>query len=163
MSGHLTHFDKQGRPQMVDVSQKEDTSRLAIAQGQVRFSPAAYEKIQTTGSHKGDIKVISELAGIMGGKRTSELIPLCHPLPLTGLNVAVTPADDTFSFIVTAEVKTTGKTGVEMEALTAVAIACLTIYDMGKAIDKGITIEKVQLLEKSGGKSGNFKRQKEAS
>ena len=158
MPNQLTHFDDDGRPQMVDVSQKQDAPRKAIARGQVRFFATAYEMISTTGSSKGDIKTISELAGIMGGKQTSDLIPLCHPLPLTGVNVAVRADDQTHSFIVTAEIKTTGKTGVEMEALTAVSIACLTIYDMAKAVDKAITIENIQLLEKTGGKSGDFKR-----
>ncbi len=154
----LTHFDDAGRPRMVDVSGKGDTARRAVANGRVVFSPDAYQIVRSGGVKKGDIRSVAELAGVMGAKRTSDLIPLCHPLPITGLSVTVEPDDAAHAFIVTAEVKTTGKTGVEMEALTAVATACLTIYDMAKAIDKSIIIEVIKLMEKSGGKSGDFVR-----
>ena len=141
---------------MVDVSHKPDTERRAVACGRVRFAPDTYRAIRSGGVKKGDISGVAELAGIMGAKRTSDLIPLCHPLPITGVSVSVEPDDGRHSFVVTAEVKTTGKTGVEMEALTAVTTACLTIYDMAKAIDKTMVIEGVRLLEKTGGKSGHF-------
>ncbi len=154
----FTHFDDQGRARMVDVSGKADTLRRAVACGRVVFSAKAYEIARSGGNKKGDIRSIAEIAGVMGAKRTSDLIPLCHPLPITGLSVSVEPDDDAHAFIVTAEVKTTGKTGVEMEALTAVATACLTIYDMAKAIDKSMTIGDIKLVEKSGGQSGDFSR-----
>ena len=154
----LTHFDHSGRPKMVDVSEKNETVRRAVAFGEVIFSPEVFEAVRTGGSKKGDVKGIAELAGVMGAKRTSDLIPLCHPLPLTGVAVSIETLSDTHSFGVTAEVKTTAQTGVEMEALTAVTIACLTVYDMAKAIDKGIEITNIKLLEKTGGKSGDFKR-----
>jgi len=154
----LTHFDDKGRARMVDVSSKADTLRRAVARGRVVFSPEAYTVARSGGGKKGNIRSIAELAGVMGAKRTSDLIPLCHPLPITGLSVSVEPDDEAHAFIVTAEVKTTGKTGVEMEALTAVATACLTIYDMAKAIDKSMTIGDIKLMEKSGGRSGDFSR-----
>ncbi len=142
---------------MVDVSAKTDTARRAVARGRVKFAADAYKAVRAGGVKKGDIAKVAELAGIMGAKRTSDLIPLCHPLPLTGINITVEPDDGRFCFVVTAEVKTTGKTGVEMEALTAVMTACLTIYDMAKAIDKTMIIEAVCLLEKSGGQSGHYR------
>ncbi len=157
MGDDLTHFDASGRARMVDVSAKETTVRRAVARGRVVFSPASFEKVRA-GVKKGDVASIAELAGVMGAKRTSDLIPLCHPLPITGLKVAVEPDAERSAYVVTAEVKTTGKTGVEMEALTAVMTACLTIYDMAKAVDKSMTIEDVALVEKSGGKSGDFRR-----
>lgn len=153
MTDKLTHFDEKGRAQMVDVSAKADTDRHAVASGRVVFSKSSYEIIRSKGVKKGDIGKIAELAGIMGAKRTSDLIPLCHPLPITGVKLEILPDDEQHAFSVTAKVKTTGKTGVEMEALTAVMTACLTIYDMAKAVDKSMTIEDVKLLEKSGGKS----------
>ncbi len=154
----LTHFDKAGRAQMVDVSTKADTVRRAVAEGRVVFSPDTYAAIRDGGVKKGDIGAVAELAGIMGAKRTSDLIPLCHPLPIDKVSVEIERDDDACAFVVTAEVKTSGKTGVEMEALTAVSVACLTIYDMAKAIDKTITIECIRLIEKSGGRSGDFRR-----
>ena len=154
----LTHFDKDGRAQMVDVSEKADSARRAIAEGRVVFSKDAYQLVREEGVKKGDIAAVAELAGIMGAKRTSDLIPLCHPLPINKVSVKIEPDDNACAYIVTAEVKTSGKTGVEMEALTAVSTACLTIYDMAKAVDKTMTIEGVRLLEKSGGKSGDFTR-----
>ena len=158
MADDLTHFDKAGRPRMVDVTAKDDTERRAVARGRVSFSPETYNVVRKGGLKKGDVASVAELAGVMGAKRTADLIPLCHPLPITGLSVRVEPDDSAQSMIVTAEVKTTGKTGVEMEALTAVMTACLTIYDMAKAVDKSISITDVTLVEKSGGKSGDYKR-----
>ncbi len=157
MADKLTHFDSDGRARMVDVSAKADTERRAVARGRVVFSPASFAAVRA-GVKKGDVASIAELAGVMGAKRTSDLIPLCHPLPITGLSVSVEPDAAAHAFVVTAEVKTTGKTGVEMEALTAVMTACLTVYDMAKAVDKSMTIEGVELVEKSGGKSGDFHR-----
>ncbi len=154
----LTHFDKDGRARMVDVSAKAETQRRAVASGRVVFSPETYAAIRNGGVKKGDIGAVAELAGIMGAKRTSDLIPLCHPLPIDKVTLRVEPDDASHAFVVTGEVKTSGKTGVEMEALTAVSIACLTIYDMAKAVDKSMTIEAIRLIEKSGGKSGDFKR-----
>lgn len=144
----LTHFDEDGRPQMVDISAKAQTARRAVAAGKVVFAPEAYATIRKGGVKKGDIGAVAELAGIMGAKRTSDLIPLCHPLPIDKVTLHVEPDDATHAFIVTAEVRTSGKTGVEMEALTAVAIACLTIYDMAKAVDKSMTIEAIALIKK---------------
>lgn len=158
MSDKLTHFDKDGRARMVDVSEKTPTERRAVARGQVLFSPQAYQTVRSVGVKKGDIASVAELAGVMGAKRTADLIPLCHPLSLTGIKLCVSPDDDASAFVVTAEVKTTGQTGVEMEALTAVTTACLTIYDMAKAIDKSMVIDNVALIEKSGGDSGDFRR-----
>lgn len=157
MADDLTHFDKDGRARMVDVSGKAETERRAVARGRVVFSRQSFEKVRA-GVKKGDVARVAELAGVMGAKRASDLIPLCHPLPITGLSVSVEPDEAASAFIVTAEVKTTGKTGVEMEALTAVMTACLTVYDMAKAVDKTMTIEGVELVEKSGGKSGDFRR-----
>ena len=159
MSEKLTHFDETGRPRMVDVSDKEDTARRAVARGEVIFSGDAYRKVRDEGVSKGDIRRIAEIAGVMGAKRTAELIPLCHPLPITGVDMSVEADDALNGFVVTAAVKTTGKTGVEMEALTAVSTACLTIYDMAKAVDKGIIIREIRLLEKTGGKSGTYRRE----
>ncbi len=156
MSGKLTHFDDQGRPNMVDVSEKSVTARTAIAEGEVCFSPEAFEGVKDGTVKKGDITKIAQLAGIMGAKRTSDLIPLCHPLPLSAAHIDITPQAKTHSFLVRAQVKTSGRTGVEMEALTAVSTACLTIYDMCKAIDKSIFIRNIRLIEKTGGKSGTY-------
>ena len=154
----LTHFDKDGRPRMVDVSDKTESARRAVAEGRVVFSKKAYRTVREGGVKKGDIASVAELAGIMGAKRTSDLIPLCHPLPIDKVSLRVEPDEEACAFVVTAEVKTSGKTGVEMEALTAVSVACLTIYDMAKAANKSMTIEGVRLLEKSGGESGDFRR-----
>lgn len=156
MADELTHFDAAGRAKMVDISEKPVSIRHATARGQVSFSSDTYAKIRTRGSNKGDITGIAELAGIMGAKRTSDLIPLCHPLPITGVNVTVVPVDEKQAFEVTATLHTSGRTGVEMEALAAVMTACLTVYDMVKAIDKSMVIEGVRLVEKSGGVSGDY-------
>ncbi len=143
---------------MVDVSSKAETERLARARGRVSFSAAAYETIRKQGSAKGDVLRVAELAGIMGAKKTSDLIPLCHPLPLTSVTVEASFNDEARSIDVVARAQTTGKTGVEMEALTAASIACLTIYDMTKAVDKSMKIGPIELVEKTGGKSGDFRR-----
>lgn len=155
MSG-LTHIDETGRAHMVDVSGKSITHRRAQACGKVIMSQAAFDA--ASGNKKGDPVAIAELAGIMGAKKTAELIPLCHPLALSKVSVNITPLEDEIGYSVTALVKTDGKTGVEMEALTAVSTACLTLYDMLKAVDKRIVISGIKLLQKSGGKSGDFTR-----
>lgn len=154
----LTHFDDKGRPAMVDVSAKAVTSRRAVARGQVRMKPETLALVKAGNNKKGDVFTIAELAGIMGAKRTSDLIPLCHPLPLSKVKVSLDIDADLPGIIVEAETKTSGQTGVEMEALTAVSTACLTIYDMLKAADKHMVISEVMLAEKSGGKSGDWTR-----
>ena len=154
----LTHIDGEGRARMVDVSGKPATAREAIASGLVRMSPATLALALGGQAKKGDVRAVAEIAGVMAAKRTSDLIPLCHPLSLSKVEVAVAEAPDGAGLTVTARVKTTGPTGVEMEALTAVSVACLTIYDMLKVADKAMTIEAVQLVEKTGGASGDFRR-----
>jgi len=150
----LTHMDETGRARMVDVSDKAVTAREAVAEGFVRMSPQTLALAVSGEGRKGDVRAVAELAGIMAAKRTSDLIPLCHPLALSKVEVRIEPADDGLS--VTAGVRTTGQTGVEMEALTAVSVACLTIYDMLKAAEKGMVIEAVRLRAKSGGASGDW-------
>lgn len=150
----LTHLDEQGRPRMVDVSGKAQTARSATAEAVVRLSPAAWAAARD-GGPKGDALRIAELAGVMGAKRTADLIPLCHPLPLSGVTVAITLEEGAARIEATA--RTTAQTGVEMEALTAASVAALTLYDMLKAVDKGLVIERVRLLAKSGGKSGDWR------
>lgn len=150
----LTHIDEQGRARMVDVSDKPATAREAMAEGFVRMAPETLALAVSGTGRKGDVRAVAELAGVMAAKKTSDLIPLCHPLALSKVVVEVEPRDGGLS--VTARVKTTGPTGVEMEALTAVSVACLTIYDMLKAAEKGMVIETVRLLEKTGGKSGDW-------
>ena len=152
----LTHIDETGRAHMVDVSDKAATTREATAEGFVRMDAATLALALSGDAKKGDVRATAEIAGIMAAKKTSDLIPLCHPLALSKVEVRVTPGEGGLS--VTARVKTSGQTGVEMEALTAVSVACLTIYDMLKAADKGMTIETVRLLTKSGGKSGDWVR-----
>lgn len=152
----LTHLDDQGRVSMVDVSSKAASSRRAIAQGFVLMSEATFARVQSEDNPKGNVETTAELAGIMAAKKTSDLIPLCHPLPLSKVKLRVTPDSELPGLRVTAEVRTLGVTGVEMEALTAVSVACLTIYDMLKAADKAIRITDISLLEKQGGKSGNW-------
>lgn len=152
----LTHLDDQGRPQMVDVTEKDITSRTAIAEGRVLMSKETLALALGGKSRKGDVITTSTLAGIMGAKRTADLIPLCHTLPLSRVNVEIQPMET--GLHVQAEVRTTGKTGVEMEALTAVTIACLTIYDMLKAAQKDMEITDIRLVRKTGGKSGDFQR-----
>ncbi|KRB51178.1 MAG: cyclic pyranopterin monophosphate synthase MoaC [Pseudomonadota bacterium] len=152
----LTHIDETGRANMVDVSEKAVTAREAVAEGFVRINAATLALALSGDAKKGDVRATAEIAGIMAAKKTSDLIPLCHPLALSKVEVRVEPADGGLS--VTARVRTTGQTGVEMEALTAVSVACLTVYDMLKAADKAMTIENVRLLTKTGGKSGDWVR-----
>ena len=150
----LTHLDPDGRARMVDISQKGSTVREATAEGQVRMAPSTLELARSGRGRKGDVFAVAELAGVMAAKRTAELIPLCHTLMLSKCEVEVAEAAD--GLRVHARVKTTSQTGVEMEALTAVSVACLTLYDMLKAADKGMVIDGVRLLTKTGGASGDF-------
>ncbi len=150
----LTHFDEAGRARMVDVGDKPATRRQAVASGRVRMSPETLALVAEGRAEKGDVLGVARLAGIMAAKRTADLIPLCHPLPLSRVALDLTPDPALPGVQVTATVATTGQTGVEMEALTAVSVACLTVYDMVKAVEKGMVIEDVRLIRKEGGKSG---------
>lgn len=152
----LTHFDAQGQAHMVDVSDKPETAREAVAEGVVIMAPETLALAQG-GAAKGDVMGVARLAGIMGAKRTADLIPLCHPLPITKVSVELAADPALPGIRVTATVRTAGKTGVEMEALTAVTTACLTVYDMLKAAQKDMRIEGIRLLSKTGGKSGPFR------
>ncbi len=154
----LTHVDRTGRPRMVDVSDKPSTARRAVAEALVAVSPETMSMVIDGGGSKGDVLGVAELAGVMGGKRTSGLIPLCHPLALTDLVVAVTPDRAAGVLRVRAEAATTGPTGVEMEALTAASVAALTIYDMVKGVERGVEIRGVRLISKTGGNSGEWHR-----
>ncbi|WP_276353885.1 cyclic pyranopterin monophosphate synthase MoaC [Cohnella caldifontis] len=151
----LTHFNEQGRANMVDVTEKPVTSRTALAEASVRMAPETLRRIKEGGVAKGDVLAVAQVAGIQAAKKTSDWIPMCHPLPLTGVNLRFED-NGRDVLTITAEVKTTGRTGVEMEALTAVSAAALTVYDMCKAIQKDMAIENVRLLEKTGGKSGDY-------
>ena len=151
----LTHLDETGRPRMVDVSAKPATTRQATATGVVRMTAETLTLALSGEGRKGNVLAVAELAGIMAAKRTADLIPLCHPLALSKVEVRIEASECALQ--VTASVKTTGPTGVEMEALTAVSVACLTIYDMLKAVERGMVIESVRLLEKSGGASGEWR------
>jgi len=155
----LTHFDDQGRAVMVDVGGKAETDRLAVASGRVRMRPETLRLIEDNGVRKGDVLSIAQLAGIMGAKRTADLIPLCHPLPLTSVAVELSLDREVPSILILARAKTTGRTGVEMEALTAVATAALTVYDMCKSVDRDMTLTDIRLEEKHGGKSGSYVRE----
>ncbi|MFM8575701.1 MAG: cyclic pyranopterin monophosphate synthase MoaC [Limnohabitans sp.] len=152
----LTHFDAQGQAHMVDVGAKASTHRTAVATGRIRMQPATLALIQSGSAKKGDVLGIARLAGIMGAKKTSDLIPLCHPIALTRVAVAFEVLPETHEIVCTATAENVGQTGVEMEALTAVQVALLTIYDMCKAADRGMVITEVKLLEKHGGKSGSW-------
>ncbi len=152
----LTHFNEEGRAHMIQVGEKEDTKRTAIAYGRIRMKKETASRIKDGLVKKGDVLSVAQVAGIMGAKRTSDLIPMCHNIFLTGADITFHVGDETVE--IKAQVKTTGKTGVEMEALSAVSIAALTIYDMCKAMDKEMTIEEIKLMEKTGGKSGTFRR-----
>ena len=152
----LTHFDGKGDAHMVDVSGKPVTARVAVAQGHIRMAQSTFEIINEGRAKKGDVLSVARLAGIMGAKKTPELIPLCHPLPITKVAVELTPDAGLPGVRITATVKTTGQTGVEMEALTAVSTACLTVYDMVKAVEKSMVIGEVRLVLKDGGKSGLY-------
>jgi cyclic pyranopterin phosphate synthase len=155
--GRLTHLSESGAADMVDVGAKDETVRTAIAEGAVRMLPQTLDLILTGNAKKGDVIGIARVAGIMAAKRTHELIPLCHPLLLTKVSVDIEPDHTLPGLRVTALARVTGKTGVEMEALTAASVACLTIYDMAKAVDREMVIENVRLVEKTGGKSGDYK------
>jgi cyclic pyranopterin phosphate synthase len=153
----LTHIGASGEARMVDVSDKPATERLAVAEGRVVMTKATLDLIVSGNAKKGDVLGTARIAGIMAAKRTSELIPLCHPLALSKVTVDIEPDSKLPGCLVRASVKVTGPTGVEMEALTAVSVACLTIYDMIKAVERGVRIEGIQLIEKKGGKSGHFR------
>lgn len=156
MSDQLSHIDSNGTARMVDVSFKPDTDRIAIAAGDVLMQPATLALIRDGQIKKGDVLTVARIAGIMAAKRTADLIPLCHPLPLTHLDIELTLNEAEHRVEIVATARTTGKTGVEMEALTAVTVAALTVYDMAKAVDRGMQIQNVRLLEKHGGKSGDW-------
>lgn len=157
----LTHLDHEGQARMVDVGAKADTEREAIACGEVQMSPETLRLLRAGDLPKGDVLGAARLAGIMAAKRTAELIPLCHPLPLTYVSVECEPDEAESRVVITATVRCRGQTGVEMEALTAVSVACLTIYDMAKAVERGMVIGPIRLLEKRGGKSGEWRREQE--
>jgi cyclic pyranopterin monophosphate synthase len=154
----LSHIGPDGRARMVDISDKQATDRVAFAQGFLHCSEAAFKAATGRDTRKGDPIAVAELAGIMAAKRTSDLIPLCHPLLLTGVKVDIEPVPERTEFRITARVKTSGQTGVEMEALTSVSAACLTLYDMLKAVDKSMLIHGIELIEKTGGKSGLYRK-----
>jgi cyclic pyranopterin monophosphate synthase len=153
----LTHFDRAGNAVMVDVTQKPVTERSATAKGRIFMAEATLKKIAERGFAKGDVLAVAQLAGIMGAKRTSDLIPLCHPLPLDSVTVELELASDNPAVEITATCRTTGRTGVEMEALTAVNVAALTVYDMCKAIDRSMRIGDIRLVHKAGGRSGEYR------
>ena len=155
MSG-LNHFDEKGNAVMVDVSEKSETKRVAVAKGSIKVSKEIMNLIKTGNIKKGDVLGVSRVAGIMASKQTSNLIPMCHPLMINGANIDFELDEENGRVIIYGSVKTTGKTGVEMEALTAVSVAALTIYDMCKAVDKRTVIENIHLVSKTGGKSGEF-------
>ncbi len=155
MSGKLTHLDEHGRAHMVDVGGKPDTERKAIARGEVHMLRSTFDLIRLGQMKKGDVLTVAQIAGITAAKRASDLIPLCHPLPLTKIDVELALDESLPGVVITATVQTTGKTGVEMEALTAVSVAALTVYDMAKAAEKTMRIQNIRLLEKHGGLSGD--------
>jgi cyclic pyranopterin monophosphate synthase len=155
----LSHLTKRGEARMVDVSAKPATERVAIAEGRVVMAAKTLALVRQGNAKKGDVLGTARIAGIQAAKRTHELIPLCHPLPIAQVEVDLVPNDDLPGIVVRARVKVAGKTGVEMEALTAVSVACLTIYDMVKAIERGMRIEGIRLIEKTGGRSGHYRLQ----
>ncbi|MGR3508359.1 MAG: cyclic pyranopterin monophosphate synthase MoaC [Sulfitobacter sp.] len=152
----LTHFDGKGDAHMVDVSDKAVTSRIAVAENYIKMRPETFDIITEGKSKKGDVLGVARLAGIMAAKRTADLIPLCHPLPITKVSIELTPDPELPGFRIEATVKTTGQTGVEMEALTAASVTALTVYDMAKAVDKAMEIGGLRVVLKDGGKSGRF-------
>jgi len=154
----LSHLDKTGAARMVDVGDKPVTAREAVAEGRVRMAAETLQKALSGNAKKGSVTAAAEFAGVMAAKRTAELIPLCHQLPLSSIRLTIEPDEKNSALVVTARAKTTGQTGVEMEALVAVSVACLTIYDMLKAVDRAMVIEGVQLVEKRGGASGEYVR-----
>lgn len=151
----LTHLDENGRARMVDVGRKPETARVAVARGEVHMRRETFDLIRAGSLKKGDVLSVAQVAGIMGAKKTSELIPLCHPIPLDKVDVDITLDESLPGLVITATAKTTGKTGVEMEALTAVSVAALTVYDMAKAAEKTMRIHNIRLVEKRGGQSGD--------
>lgn len=155
----FTHINEQGRAKMVDITSKEDTTRVATAAAIIKMEPETLEAIKSGGIKKGDVLAVAQVAGIMGAKQTANIIPMCHPLMLNGVDINFSLDEENSEIIITGIVKTTGKTGVEMEALSAVSIAALTIYDMCKAIDRWMIIKEIKLIEKSGGKSGHVIRE----
>jgi cyclic pyranopterin monophosphate synthase len=157
----FTHFNEQGRAQMVDISEKQETIRTAIAKSSIAVSKEIYDKINNNDIKKGDVLAVAQVAGIMAAKKTSDIIPMCHPLSLSGVDIRFSweRKDKEYQLIITANVRTKGSTGVEMEALTAASVTALTVYDMCKAIDKGMIIGPTYLVEKTGGKSGDYKRE----
>ncbi|HEU4643672.1 MAG TPA: cyclic pyranopterin monophosphate synthase MoaC [Gemmatimonadaceae bacterium] len=155
----LSHVGPDGQARMVDVSSKRITDRVARAEGVIRMKPETLGAIRANTLAKGDVVSTARIAGVLAAKRTAELIPLCHPLPLTDVQVDITPDDALPGLRCEATVKTTGRTGVEMEAITAVAVSLVTVYDMAKAVDKGMSITDIRLLEKSGGRTGHWKRE----
>lgn len=157
MDDHLTHLDEQGAARMVDVGAKPDTERVAVAGGSVYMQPETLRLIREGALKKGDVLLVARLAGIMAAKKTADLIPLCHPLALTQIDVDLSLDDDRSAVHITATARTVGKTGVEMEALTAVTTAALTVYDMAKAVDRGMRLSDIRLLEKRGGIHGDYK------
>ena len=161
MVSELSHVDEDGNARMVDVGDKPDSMREAIARGVVRMRPATLALVQRNAVHKGDVLAVAKIAGIMAAKRTSSLIPLCHPLPLTSVDLAFRLDGDEGRIEIESRARVIGKTGVEMEALTAVAVAALTIYDMCKAVDREMSITDICLIEKRGGRSGTFRRSEE--
>lgn len=158
MAQHLTHLDLEGQARMVDVGAKAVTAREAVAQGRVRMNPETLKTALDGDSKKGSVRAAAEFAGIMAAKRTAELIPLCHQIALSSVKIDIATDAAGSALVVTARARTAGQTGVEMEALTAVAVACLTIYDMLKASDRAMVIDGIMLLEKSGGASGDYRR-----
>ncbi|HZS64977.1 MAG TPA: cyclic pyranopterin monophosphate synthase MoaC [Xanthobacteraceae bacterium] len=157
MAGKLTHLGRRGEARMVDVSAKDVTERVAVAEGRIIMQASTLDLVLAGDAKKGDVLGAARIAGIMAAKHTHKLIPLCHPLPITKVEIEIEPHHKLPGFVVRATVKVTGKTGVEMEALTAVSVACLTIYDMVKAVERGMQIEGIRLIEKSGGASGHFR------
>jgi cyclic pyranopterin phosphate synthase len=155
MQNKLTHLDQHGRASMVDVGHKPDTERIAVARGEVQMMKETLDMIRDGQIKKGDVLTIAQIAGITASKRTSELIPLCHPLPLSKIDVDLALDDSLPGVVITATAKVIGKTGVEMEALTAVSVAALTVYDMAKAVEKTMRIQNIRLIEKHGGQSGD--------
>ena len=155
MTGKLTHLDAGGRARMVDIRGKADTDRMAVARGEVRMEKGTFELIREGRMQKGDVLAVAELAGVMAAKRTSDLIPLCHPLALSRIEVEIALDEALPGVVITATARATGKTGVEMEALTAVSVAALTVYDMAKAAEKTMRIGNIRLVEKHGGRSGD--------
>ena len=159
--GEFTHFNQEGHAKMVDISEKSETARIAVALSSIKVSEEIYEKITKQEIKKGDVLAVAQVAGIMAAKKTADIIPMCHPIMLKGVDISFQWEDDAedFQLIISATVKTVGSTGVEMEALTAASVTALTIYDMCKSLDKGMVIGHTYLVEKSGGKNGDYKRE----